>query len=326
MKIFRYSLFVAALLGMAGLMNSCNDDDSGNGAGDATIGFAKSTYTYKESAGLVKLPVAFTGEPKSYPITFNVSAEIAGTDVKLEEVAHFTQLEGLRYVGNEKAPAYIEFELFDNTEINEPRFITLTITSASGAVIENGTTTIEVADNDNNPYEKLWGNWTFTGNSISDGTPQTFDVNISGGFTEEDVAKNADKVLVCWGFAGYKETVATTPANQPVWYINYDADAGTLSIAVGAAAGALVAIPMIAQKSSFRSCLAAFCTYLFAGVVVFYSDLPYLPWWADGMGIALMMAIPSATIGSGKESRPVPTLINALLLGFLISVAERYLA
>ena len=65
---------------------------------------------------------------------------------------------------------------------------------------------------------------------------------------------------------------------------------------------------------------------LFAAVITFYSDLPYLPWWADGMGVALMVAIPAAIVGSGKESRPVPTLLNAVLVGFLISVAERYLA
>ena len=89
-------------------------------------------------------------------------------------------------------------------------------------------------------------------------------------------------------------------------------DRFTLSLVVGAAAGALVAIPMIAQKASFRHCFAAFCVYL--------------PWWADGMGVALMVAIPAAIVGSGKESRPVPTLLNAVLVGFLISVAERYLA
>ena len=55
-------------------------------------------------------------------------------------------------------------------------------------------------------------------------------------------------------------------------------DRFTLSLVVGAAAGALVAIPMIAQKASFRHCFAAFCVYLFAAVITFYSDLPYLPW------------------------------------------------
>ena len=100
----------------------------------------------------------------------------------------------------------------------------------------------------------------------------------------------------------------------------------TLSLAVGAVAGALDVIPMIFQNLSARSCFSAFFIYFFAAVIVFYSDLPYLPWWADGMGVALMVAIPAAIVGSGKESRPVPTLLNAVLVGFLISVAERYLA
>lgn len=237
MKIFKYSLFIAALLGVSGLLGSCDDDPTG--AGDATIGFAQSAYVYKESAGLVKIPVTVTGEPKSYPITFDVSAEIEGTAVTLDEVALFTQLHGLRYVGNPDAPAYVEFQLIDNEEINDSRFMKLTITSASGATISNATTTIEIADNDNNPYEKLWGNWIFSGNSISSsdgGAVKTFDVNISGGFTAEDIEKNADKVLVCWGFGG-QQVNAGTPPKQPVWYINYDADAQSLSISVNTLMG-----------------------------------------------------------------------------------------
>lgn len=101
----------------------------------------------------------------------------------------------------------------------------------------------------------------------------------------------------------------------------------TLSLAVGAVAGALDVIPMIAQKLSVRSCLSAFCTYFFATIIIFYSDLPYLPWWADGMGVTLMMAIPVVLTFSGKECKAIPMiLMNALLLGFLISVAEKYLA
>ena len=99
----------------------------------------------------------------------------------------------------------------------------------------------------------------------------------------------------------------------------------SLSLATGAVAGALVVIPMIFQKFSARSCIAALLVYLFSAIIIFYGDLPYLPWWADGMGVALMLTIPSATIGSGKENRLIPMLLNAVLLGFLISVAEHYL-
>ena len=48
----------------------------------------------------------------------------------------------------------------------------------------------------------------------------------------------------------------------------------TLSLAVGAVAGALVAIPMIFQRSSARSCFSAFFVYLFAAVLVFNGRLP----------------------------------------------------
>lgn len=100
----------------------------------------------------------------------------------------------------------------------------------------------------------------------------------------------------------------------------------TLSLCVGAAAGTLDVIPMLLQRLSLRSCLSAFCTYLFAAVIVFYSDLPYLPWWADGMAVALMMALPVVLTFVGKERKAAPVvLLNALLIGFLISVAKHFL-
>ena len=51
-------------------------------------------------------------------------------------------------------------------------------------------------------------------------------------------------------------------------------DRFTLSLATGAIAGAVAVLPMIARKASVRNCCAVFLAYLFAGVTVFYSDLP----------------------------------------------------
>ena len=100
----------------------------------------------------------------------------------------------------------------------------------------------------------------------------------------------------------------------------------TLSLAVGAVAGALDVIPMIFQNLSARSCFSAFFIYFFAAVIVFYSDLPYLPWWADGMAVTLMLMIPVLFTFSGKDRKAIPVVVfNGLLFGFLIGVAERYL-
>ena len=101
----------------------------------------------------------------------------------------------------------------------------------------------------------------------------------------------------------------------------------TLSLAVGAVAGTLDIIPMIFQRLPLRSCLSAFFIYFFAAVIVFYSNLPYLPWWADGMAVTLMLMLPVLFTFSGKERKAIPVvLFNALLFGFLISAAEKYLA
>ena len=95
----------------------------------------------------------------------------------------------------------------------------------------------------------------------------------------------------------------------------------------GAVAGTLDIIPMIFQRLPMRSCLSAFFIYFFAAVIVFYSDLPYLPWWADGMAVTLMLMIPVLFTFSGRERKAIPVvLFNALLFGFLISAAEKYLA
>ena len=101
----------------------------------------------------------------------------------------------------------------------------------------------------------------------------------------------------------------------------------TLSLCVGAAAGALDVLPKVFQGASARSCFSAFFIFLFSAVIVFHADLPYLPWWADGMGTTLMLLIPVFFTLAGKERKTIPVFVfDALLFGLLISLAERYLS
>lgn len=102
-------------------------------------------------------------------------------------------------------------------------------------------------------------------------------------------------------------------------------DRFTLALLVGAIAGIIDVVPMLTRRLPLRFSLSAFCTYLFAGILVFYSDLPYLPWWADGIGITLMLAFPTLLALTGKDRKIVPMLLNAVLLGFLIGVAKHYI-
>ena len=100
-----------------------------------------------------------------------------------------------------------------------------------------------------------------------------------------------------------------------------------ISLCVGAAAGALDVLPKVFQGASARSCFSAFFIFLFSAVIVFHADLPYLPWWADGMGTTLMLSIPVFFTLAGKERKTIPVFVfDALLFGLLISLAEHYLS
>ena len=167
MKFSRNILIAASALVLA-CTTACNNTPEGKG--DATIGFASESYMYKETAGLVKLPIQFTGEPKTYPITFDIVATVQGSEDEVETLLHFTQTKGLKYAGLEGVPAFVEFTIYDNREINDSKFVELSIENVKGATLQgSGKTVIEIADNDNNPYERLWGNWTLKGSNVFDG-------------------------------------------------------------------------------------------------------------------------------------------------------------
>ncbi len=228
--IFRNISVIAVLLltAAAGIV-SCSKDTKG--AGDIRIGFSQETYRFKEGAGLNKIQLEITGEAVTYPVTFDVEARIISEEaVDVNDVIHFTQTEGLKIKGKDLAPVFLEFTVKDNDVINETRKVELTITNVKGAEISTGKTVLEIRDNDNNPYDKLMGDWTASATDYN-GDKVTFPVNISGGFTESDINNNEGHVLVCWGFGSYqREFPTSSPTKQPVWYMDFDEDAHALYV------------------------------------------------------------------------------------------------
>lgn len=208
---------------------SCSQEKEG--AGDITIGFAQTEYRMKESAGLTKIKFDIQGEAKKYPVSFDVEAKVISDDgAQLSDIIHFTQTKGLRVAGLDLAPVFLEFMVKDNPEINESRFVELTITNVSGASLSQSTTVLEIRDNDNDPYDKLMGDWTASATDHN-GNKVSFPVNISGGFNANDVQNNEGKVLVCWGFGPYqREYSNASPTRQPVWYMDFDEDASKVYV------------------------------------------------------------------------------------------------
>lgn len=249
MKTSRYISVLAAVCAL-GFASSCDimDFDSENtkyGHGDAVVGFASDNYTFKESAGMVRIPLQITGSPKEFPFTFDIKCDNyvpANEGEVIGDVVLFTQTEGFQFNGavadgaTSPANVYIEFKITDDVVINENRSFTISLENVKGAELsEITTTTVTIKDNDNNPYEKLWGEFTFNGTNISSGAAETFDISINGGWSIEEEDANDDNKLVVWGF--YYKMDATSAGYDPghfgQWFIDYDGENETLAIEVG---------------------------------------------------------------------------------------------
>ena len=99
-----------------------------------------------------------------------------------------------------------------------------------------------------------------------------------------------------------------------------------MSVLIGLVAGTLDIIPMLIKKLPRRANLSAFLQYLFVSVFIVHIDLPYIPWWAEGGLVALMMTIPIVIIIASGDKKSVPIILtNAIVLGTLIGVAAHYL-
>ena len=165
-------------------------EDSGKGAGNATVGFASDTYTFSESDGTVSIPVVFTGEPAEYPIVFGVSASVED-GMPVDQVASFVQMiSSMRYNG--KGDVVIDIEIKDNFDENPDRNLVLEITSADGAEIVGGRTVITITDNDGDIYDALQGIWTFS-SILDDGTLKMFQVKIDAGESISEIQENTER-------------------------------------------------------------------------------------------------------------------------------------
>lgn len=255
-----YRLLILALA--AGSFAACSDE--GKGAGDAVIGFEEAEYYLSESqTSYVRIPVKVTGEPKKYPIVFNVTATpLEGMD-NLSDHVKITQTDGLKYKGNPDVPACIELEIIDDNEINATRSFSLNIVSASGAQLGNSATTIYIEDDDDAAYKKLVGDWTFTATGLSSGETVKFDVTLTQGFTADEVDDNAaNDRLICWGFGDeHKEYSGVTPSHQAIWYLTFDKSSNDVSIMLGTLMTTKLTFEMpdgSATYSAYRSISASF--------------------------------------------------------------------
>lgn len=167
------SLLVAVLF-----LGACSDDDvKKNSAADVTVSMGTATISPRESAGIVSLPIKVEG-PTNGMVTLTVETREVGSNPAVENTHYYVTTKKINITGSE---GYVELEMVDDDEINDPRSFEVTIVKVEHAKLNEAakTTSVVIRDNDHEPYDRLQGTWTLTYKNY-DGAVQRQKVTITG--------------------------------------------------------------------------------------------------------------------------------------------------
>lgn len=196
MKYFKLFLLVAAIA----FFGSCSDDkETQNTNSDVVVEMESPTYSAKESAGSVKVPIKVTGKTNG-KVYVTIEVKEYGNNPAKEDV-HYYVADKTITISDEIG--YVEYRAVDDKEMNEDRQFQFVIKEAKGAKIgAQNTTTVTIVDNDNAPYDRLQGEWKLSAKN-PDGQNESFTVNITEPAQfNEDGTENREygKVLYMDGF------------------------------------------------------------------------------------------------------------------------------
>lgn len=200
------------LLAVVAFMGSCSDDDeSWNSKSGVTVSMENESMRFKESVGIVKVPIKVEGEANG-PVSVTVEVKETGSNPAKENVHYYITTKTIKISDN---TGNVELECVDDDKINDERTFEISIVSAKGATVgSNATTAVTLRDNDSEFYEKLQGSWVM--NCTFNDAPTKWDVKIVGATDEND--KDYNKVLYITGMLGYQWTNAK---------LSYDFDKAT---------------------------------------------------------------------------------------------------
>lgn len=167
------SLLVAVLF-----LGACSDDDvKKNSAADVTVSMGTATISPRESAGIVTLPIKVEG-PTNGMVSLTVETREVGSNPAVDCTNYYVTTKKINITGSE---GYVELEMVDDDEINDPRSFEVTIVKVEHAKLNEAakTTSVVIRDNDHEPYDRLQGTWTLTYKNY-DGAVQRQKVTITG--------------------------------------------------------------------------------------------------------------------------------------------------
>lgn len=167
------SLLVAVLF-----LGACSDDDvKKNSAADVTVSMGTASISPRESAGIVTLPIKVEG-PTNGMVSLTVETREVGSNPAVDGTNYYVTTKKINITGSD---GYVELEMVDDDEINDPRSFEVTIVKVEHAKLNEAakTTSVVIRDNDHEPYDRLQGTWTLTYKNY-DGAVQRQKVTITG--------------------------------------------------------------------------------------------------------------------------------------------------
>jgi len=225
------------LVVVAAVFTACSDDDDNYNSNSVTVGFASDSYSVRETATFLDIPITVTGKLNG-KVSIVVAAEEVGEHPAKEymspsEIGNYTITDKtLNVEADDKEVRTVNVQVFptDDNDINENRTFKLTIVAANGAEITTSSTIVTIVDNEGAVYERFAGTWYLQG-TLSDGTPLQKKVILSG--TTDDTKPEYDNILTA-SCAGMINVGVALDMN---WHFRFSFDrttkAGTLGFICG---------------------------------------------------------------------------------------------
>lgn len=175
------NILTAFCLGIAMLLASCSDTDNIN-TGMATVGFGEAQVSVKERVGFFHVPVVVAGEQNG---TIELDVKVIADDPNCVEDKNYLVTSKHLIVPSSKTSVNVEIKVVDDRMPNDDRKFKLQIENVKGGTVSStmSTTQITILDNDNVPYELMYGVWTVTADQIDPATmtvtPVSWELNMN---------------------------------------------------------------------------------------------------------------------------------------------------
>lgn len=228
MKYIKLFMLLAVTLPF---FTSCSEDEDVNTM-QCTVGFESAAVEIDETSGLVQIPIAVSGH-RNGPVRVTIEAAPVGENGAVEGTNYMITDKTLNLNSDtlNAGTMNVEVKVIDDTQINEDRQFTLTITSAEGAEVTIQQTTVTISDNDGDFYRAFAGTWTFSATSLASGSQVSFPITISAA---AEGSEDYEKVLSveASNILGYGEAYS--------WNFEYSFDVATMSGSLGFPCGDIV--------------------------------------------------------------------------------------